>query len=209
MNLKYKIGNQTLRQYCIDNNIKYCNVWWLIKNKHLTPEEALAYNRYPNGHIDRKQQYLRNHRRFLGYSEEDLDKSKSEIKIISMAKKGAIFYHGHTIGYWSKKSGKSKSCLLYRVKHKGMNILQAIKEPTKSEKVLKYNGKSIWEQFDEAKCRRIMDRVKRGWSVDSAVNVPKISQEQITKRFKEMLSNYYKKQYSLYKARKEFYKKHF
>ena len=185
MNTKYYINGQSLRNYCIENglsNKEYNRCKYLCLYKHLTPEEALVYKRYPNGHIDRKQQCLRNHRRFLGYSESELDLSTEELREIRCAKNGSVFYHGHILSWWAKKYNISKGCLYYRVVKQAMSILEAVKIPTRSQQIIKYKGKSIYEIFDKNTAHRIMYRVNYlGWSIEDAVNIPPLSKQQSNK----------------------------
>lgn len=211
MNIKYKINGQSLRSYCLENGYPesfYTNCVWLIQNKHLTPEESIKYKR-PIASQDNYTRCKRNHRRYLGYSENELDLSNEEIKEISYAKRGVIFYHGHTIGWWAKKYNISKGCIYYRIKKMGMSILEAVQEPTKSQKTIKYNGKSIYEQFDKITCSRIKNRVwQSGWSIEDAVSIPKLSREEINKVVKlRIFSKLYPNGWSARKLKKFLNKK--
>ena len=210
MNLKYIVDNKSLRQYCIEHGKTesfYKNCVWLVQNKFLTPLEAFNYQKNKSP-FDRKTQCLRAHRRFLGYSENELNLSTDEIKEIGLAKRGTIFYHGHTIGWWAKKYNISTGCLNYRIKKMGMSILEAVSEPTKSQKTLKYKGKSIYEIFDSKTAQRIRNRVLySGWSLEDAIKIPKLSREEINKLVKlRIFAKLYPNGWSARKLKKFFAK---
>ena len=183
MNIKYKINGQSLRSYCLENGLpqkEYARCKWLCLHKYLTPEEALKYKNLPKQ--DNYIRCKRNHRRFLGYTEDELDLSTEEIKELSYAKRGVIFYHGHTIGWWAKQYNISKGCIYYRIKKMGMNILEAVQYTNRKDKIIKYKGKSIYKQFDKKTCNRITQRVNYyGWSIEDAINTPPLTRQQINK----------------------------
>jgi len=187
MNIKYKIGDISLKQYCLINNLKYGTIASRIRNKCFTPEEAVNYVCPRWSPYTRKQQKLRNHRRFLGFSEDELDLSTEELREIRCAKNGSIFYHGHILSWWAKKYNISTGCLYYRVVKQGMSILEAVKIPTRRQQIIKYKGKSIYELFDKNTAHRIMYRVNYlGWSLEDAVNIPPMTRQEITEKIKNL-----------------------
>ena len=76
----------------------------MIKNKHLTPDEALTYKRAPATKDQHKRQLI-NSRRFRGYADDELNISTAEARQRGYRQKASKLYHGQLLSYWSKKSG--------------------------------------------------------------------------------------------------------
>ena len=168
--VKYFLQNgQSLLSACKDEN-NYKNCYWLIKNKHLTPDEALTYKRAPATKDQHKRQLI-NSRRFRGYADDELNISTAEARQRGYRQKASKLYHGQLLSYWAKESGLTVSCLWYRIEKMGMSLKEAMTLPSRTQTKITYKGKTIKQLFGR-QASTIFDRIAHGWSVQTACETP-------------------------------------
>ena len=173
---KHIIEGLSLWRWCIKHNRtlnQYKFYLWLIKNKCMTPEQAVQWKHIPPEQ-DQHARRLRATRRFLGWSEEEiaLNLTVEEAKLKGRRKKATVLYGGRTLGEIANEVGMSRGCLWYRVNKMGMSVKEATSYKSIRETILKYKGKSVYELFDARMARRIIDRVAHGWGLEQAVITP-------------------------------------
>lgn len=102
-------SGQTLRDFCMKNNLgykEYDRCCWLIRNKGLTPDEALNYHR-PAQNPNWKWNNLVNHRRRCGIDKKLLEMPKKVLIELGIDKNTKYYYHGKRLKPYCKKAGIS------------------------------------------------------------------------------------------------------
>lgn len=172
---KYTINGVSLWQYCVENGYSesyYKKTTWLIRNKMLSPEEAIKYHR-PAATKDQKARVLRNQRRFRGYSDDELDISIEEAKKIGRMKQAKWTYKGDTLRQYCKKNGISYNTIRDRIVKQNICVNEALNMAIVPQLHLTWKGKRLCDIFTRKECHRIYSRYRdEGWPLELAITTP-------------------------------------
>lgn len=142
---KYYINGKSFFRYCREKNIEYAEYkrcLWLIRNKCMTPEEALNYHR-PPAKKDKKWIKKVNQRRRYGIKPEYLELPDKYLREMGYDKISKYFYKGVRLTQYCKKHKISYNMVYNRIKRLGLKIEEALKL-TKKEVVLLSRKKTLW-----------------------------------------------------------------
>lgn len=174
MNLKYTYKGKSLRQYCYDSGINekgYKTILARIKNKCMTIQEAFDFKN-PSAREDQLQRKRENHRRYLGYSDEEIKMSKEEAHKYGIMKKAKYIVGDKTLKQYCKENGLSYQTIVSRILNNNMSVREAISEPIVHQRKFYWNGQPINKLFDKNTTKRIYGRVSEGWSLEDACTIP-------------------------------------
>lgn len=173
MNIKYTYNGQSLWSYLHSIGMtvnKTKKIYWRIKNKCMTVEEALNFEPPKAG--DRTLQVRMNGRRFRGYSDEEMNMTKEEAIRRGNYMKSKYAFKGKTMKELAKEKGISYNTLYSRITKQGMSVAQALNEEIVHQRHFKFNGKDIKDLFDKTTVKNIYSRVSAGWSLEDACTIP-------------------------------------
>ena len=149
---KYYINGLSFLRYCREKGLKrseYERCVWLIRNKCMTPEEALNYHRPPAN--ENKEWIIKvNQRRRNGIPKEYLELPSKYLIELGRNKMAKYFYKGMRLRQYCLKKNISYSMVQQRIKRLGLTIEDAVKL-SKKEVVLLCNKKTPWYGNPERK----------------------------------------------------------
>lgn len=174
MNIKHWVNGMSLRAYCHSlgmSESRYKMILWLMNNKFMTFEEAIAFKR-PPAQKDQRTRKRNCSRRFLGYSDEELKMSVEEAKHFGAMKKSKWTIGDKTLKQICKERGLSYNTIRDRIVKQNMSVKQALDEPIVHPRKFFWKGQPINKVFDKRKTRRVYGRVTEGWSLELACELP-------------------------------------
>ena len=126
---KHYIDGISLFRYCKEKGLskaEYSRCLWLIKNKCMTPEEALNYHR-PPAREDKEWRVKVNQRRRYGIKKEYLELPDKYLIEMGFDKQSKYFYKGMRLKKYCEKRGISYTMVYKRIKKFGLKIEDAIR----------------------------------------------------------------------------------
>ena len=130
---KYTVGDKSLLEVA-GSKEEYTRCLWLMKNKCMTPEEALNYHR-PPAREDKDWMIKVNQRRRYGIKKEHLELPDKYLIEMGHDKMSKYFYKGMRLRKYCEKRGISYNMVRKRIVKFGLKIEDAIKL-TKKELML-------------------------------------------------------------------------
>lgn len=136
-NVKYMVGDKTLRQACKEKGVNYLTCLWRIYDKCMTPKEALNFVYKPITCAKRRREL---ERRRIGVDKRLLEVSKQIMNRINHDKTTKYWYNGKRLTEWCKKHKVNYYTILYRMKNKNLTIKEAIETPWIKKPNYKFTG---------------------------------------------------------------------
>lgn len=122
---KHMIGDKTLSNVA-GSKKEYARCLWLMKNKGMTPEEALEYHR-PPAREDKDWIRKINQRKRYGIKKEFLNLPSKYLIEMGFDKQSKYFYQGVRLKKYCEKRGISYTMVYKRIRKFGLNVKDAMK----------------------------------------------------------------------------------